>query len=455
MMYNEKDLPLRKLLHIRDAWTAWLALVLAVSITLGLWQLSVRLVEDRTEARFRTQSLQLKTTIEERLLNYEQVLAGSAGLFAVAGDVSREEWREYIRKVDIDRYYPGIQSIGFVRRIEARQMAEHIASARAEGIRNYQVTPLSSGPYYYPMVYLEPDTSRNRQALGYDAFTDPVHRTAMERARDEAQPTVTAKVVLVQEEVAEDQAGFLMYYPVYSEGKIPVTPDERRRQLIGYVFSAFRTNNLLDGIVGLIAPFLEVRIYDDGVVSRDNVMYSSNLGSLDNHFSFEMTQTIVQGGRNWLLQTRSTPAFDFLASDPRPPIVLGSGLLISLLLFLFMLAMVRSRLMAQMAAGRYRALTEGAANVTLALGPRGEPLYASPSSRDILGFDPNTVTGLNFETLVHADDWPQLQRGFQKSIRSPGRQMPIIRASGRGSGTRPATGGTWKVPILPCSMCPE
>ena len=75
----------------------------------------IRLVEDRTEARFRTQSLQLKTAIEERLLNYEQVLAGSAGLFAVAGEVSREAWREYVEKLDINRYYPGIQGIGYVK----------------------------------------------------------------------------------------------------------------------------------------------------------------------------------------------------------------------------------------------------------------------------------------------------------------------------------------------------
>ena len=87
----------------------------------------IRLVEDRTEARFRTQSLQLKTAIEERLLNYEQVLAGSAGLFAVAGEVSREAWREYVEKLDINRYYPGIQGIGYVKRVDVRQMADHIA----------------------------------------------------------------------------------------------------------------------------------------------------------------------------------------------------------------------------------------------------------------------------------------------------------------------------------------
>ncbi|MGP9833276.1 bifunctional diguanylate cyclase/phosphodiesterase [Marinobacter sp. NSM] len=427
-MMTSKELPLRQLLQLRHAWIAWLVFFVAVAATLLLWQVSIRLVEDRTEAHFRTQSLQLKSAIEERLLNYEQVLAGSSGLFSVAGEVTREQWREYVEKVDIDRYYPGIQGIGYVQRIGVRDMADHIASVRAEGVYNYLVKPLGTGPFYYPMVYLEPGTDRNRRALGYDAFSDPIHRIAMERARDDAVPTVTGKVVLVQESLAEDQAGFLMYYPVYQGGEIPDVRAERRMMLSGYVFSAFRMNNLIDGIVGLISPFLDVRIYDSRVAARDTLMYGSNLGSLDNDYSFEMSQTISHGGRNWLLQTRSTPAFDFLAADPRPPIVLGSGLAISVLLCLFVLALIRSRLIAQISAGRYRAITEGAANVTLVMDRHGEPLYASPSSRDILGFDPDKVHSMQLEAQVHPDDLLQLQRGFEESMRAPGKQMPVVRA---------------------------
>jgi diguanylate cyclase (GGDEF)-like protein/PAS domain S-box-containing protein len=432
-MMTNKELPLRQLLRFRHAWIAWLVFSCAVVATLLLWQVSIRLVDDRTEAHFRTQSLQLKSAIEERLLNYEQVLAGSSGLFSVAGEVTRDHWREYVEKVDIDRYYPGIQGIGFVQRIGVRDMADHIASVRAEGVYNYLVKPLGTGPFYYPMVYLEPGTDRNRRALGYDAFSDPIHRVAMEKARDDAVPTVTGKVVLVQESLAEDQAGFLMYYPVYQGGEIPDIRAERRMMLSGYVFSAFRMNNLIDGIVGLISPFLDVRIYDSGVVGRDTLMYGSNLGSLDNEFSFEMSQTISHGGRDWLLQTRSTPAFDFLAADPRPPIVLGSGLAISALLCLFVLALIRSRLIAQISAGRYRAITEGAANVTLVMDRHGEPIYASPSSRDILGFDPDKVHSMQLAAQVHPDDLPLLQRGFEESRRAPGKQMPVIRARIRDS----------------------
>ncbi len=425
---KNKELSLRQLLKLRNSWLALLVFIASVCVTILLWQVSIRLVEDRAEAKFRAQSLQLKTAIEERLLNYEQVLAGSAGLFAVKGEVSRDEWREYVEKVDINRYYPGIEGIGYVQRIGVRQMADHIAFVRAEGVYKYLVKPLGTGPYYYPMVYLEPGTERNLSALGYNAFSDPIHRVTMERARDEAKPMVTGKVVLVQEALAEDQAGFLMYYPVYQGGAMPDVRTERRMMLAGYVFSAFRMNNLLDGIVGLISPFLDVRIYDAAVVSRNTLMYGSNLGSLDNEFSFELSQTVSHGGREWLLQTRSTPAFDYLASDPRPPIVLGSGLAISVLMYLLVLLLVRSRLGAQVSAGRYRAITEGAANVTMVMNRSGSPMYASPSARDILGFDPDRVSELNFKSLVNPDDWAGLRQAFKDAVSSPGKQMPAVRA---------------------------
>lgn len=140
-MINKKDITLRDLLRPHYARTAWLVLAIALCVTAALWVLSHRLVEDRTESRFNTQSLQLKTAIEERLLNYEQVLSGSAGLFSVAGDVSRDEWRTYIEKVNIDRYYPGIQGIGYTRRIMINELHGHLQELESEGLDGYVVRP--------------------------------------------------------------------------------------------------------------------------------------------------------------------------------------------------------------------------------------------------------------------------------------------------------------------------
>ncbi|MDC0662627.1 bifunctional diguanylate cyclase/phosphodiesterase [Marinobacter sp. SS21] len=437
-MMNKKDVPLAQLLKFGSAWIAWLLLATCIMATAVLWHVSVRLVEDRTEARFRTQSLQLKTAIEERLLNYEQVLAGSAGLFAVAPEIDHTDWHTYIESVEIERYYPGLQGIGFSARVPSDDVVKHINWARSQGMSDYRISPPGGRNEYHPIVFLEPSSNQNRRAHGYDAFSEPVHRLAMERARDTGVPMVTGKLVLVQEEVAEDQAGFLMYYPVYQGGEVPASLTERRMLLRGFVFSAFRMNNLVDGIVGLISPFLDVRIYDNDDISRDALMYGSNLGSLDNDYSFEKTQSISHGGRTWLLQTRSTPAFDYLASDPRPTIVLGAGLLISVLMFAFALVLLRSRLLAQMSAGRYRAITEGAANVTLVLDSHGGPLYASPSCKEILGFDAVQVRDMALESIVHGDDWSQLQAGFDDAMRQPGAQMSLVRARVRDAG------GAWR-----------
>src|SRR5690606_39247295 len=167
--------------------------------------------------------------------------------------------------------------------------------------------------------------------------------------------------------------------------------------------------------VGLIAPFLDVHIYDSDVVVNDAQMYASNLGSLDDVYSFEMHQTVEHGGRTWLLVTRSTPAFDYLASDPRPSIVLGAGGIISLLIWIAALALVRSRLLAQTSAGRYRAITEGASDLTLILSRQAAIRYASPSCARVLGEDAHLLLGQSLAQRVHPDDWPQFLGGLDEA----------------------------------------
>ncbi|WP_111497478.1 MULTISPECIES: EAL domain-containing protein [Marinobacter] len=423
-----KEVSLGRIARQRPSRIAWALLLISLALTAGAWQFSILLVEDRTQARFETQSLQLKTAIEERLLNYEQVLAGSAGLFAVADLVGREDWRLYVNKLDINRYYPGIQGLGFTARVEGDEVRDFVRRIRDQGLPDYLINPAGVRAEYHPIVFLEPSTQRNKRAYGYDAFGDPTHRQAMEEARDSGLATMTGKVVLVQEEVDDKQAGFLMYFPVYDGDKVPRLLEDRRDRLRGFVFSAFRMNNLMDGIVGLIAPFLDVRIYDSDVAVKEALMYGSNLGSLDNDYTFAMSQKVEHGGRTWLLQTHTTPAFDYLASDPRPLIVLVAGIIISLLLFAFSLVMIRSRLLAQINAGRYRAITEGASNITLILDQRGQTQYVSPSSEYILGYDPRNVPDLSLERQVHPDDWPQMQQVFEQAMEEPGKALPVVHA---------------------------
>lgn len=425
---NNREESLAFLLRYRNSKIAWGVLIVALIVTVSLWQFSILLVKDRTKARFTNQSQQLKTSIEERLLNYEQVLAGSAGLFAVADLVGRDDWRTYVNKLDIERYYPGIQGIGFTEKVTAGRVTEHIDRIRSQGLPDYLLSPTGSRQEYHPVVFLEPATQRNRRAFGYDAFGDLAHRKAMEKARDSGQAAMTGKVVLVQENLDETQPGFVMYFPVYKSEKLLITTEDRRASLNGFVFSAFRMNNLMDGIVGLIAPFLDVRIYDSDVAIDDTLMYASNLGTLDDIYSFENSQTIEHGGKTWLLVTRTTPAFDFLASDPRPRIVLIAGILVSLLLFFVSLMLVRSKLIALANAGKYRAITEDTTNITVIIDSNGVVNYSSPSCDRILGYSLTDLKKIQLETIVHPDDLPLLQESYENALAKNGASIAVTHA---------------------------
>ena len=122
--------------------------------------------------------------INQRLMAYEQVLRGARGLFAVLPQVTREEFRTYIEKQHLEKNYPGIQGVGFSLIVLPESKDKHIALIRKEMARSdvspYTIWPAGKRSLYTPVIYLEPFSGRNLRAFGYDMFSEPVRRSAME-----------------------------------------------------------------------------------------------------------------------------------------------------------------------------------------------------------------------------------------------------------------------------------
>jgi CHASE1-domain containing sensor protein len=68
---------------------------------------------------------------------------------------------------------------------------------------------------------LEPFGGRNLRAFGYDMYSEPIRRRAMERARDNGELAYTGKVILIQETEADLQAGMLAYFSGVSRRQYP------------------------------------------------------------------------------------------------------------------------------------------------------------------------------------------------------------------------------------------
>src|SRR5690606_23041865 len=118
-----------------------------------------------------------------------------------------------------------------------------------------------------------PLDDRNRAAIGYDMFTDPVRRDAMRRAAQTGEPAASGKVILVQEIREDVQAGFLIYVPVYS--KEPANANVGEDNLFGYIYAPFRAGDLLHGIFNDDIPRVSYSIYDGTEPEEGALLYES------------------------------------------------------------------------------------------------------------------------------------------------------------------------------------
>jgi CHASE1-domain containing sensor protein/signal transduction histidine kinase len=338
--------PLLWSFRLPGAWVAWLVLLVSLAVTTAGWRIAHNRGQDAARAQFEARSADVVRQIQQRMQAYEYVLRGGAALFAASENVDRDEWRTYVTSLKIDQHLTGIQGVGFAKRVAAGGQEAHIAQVRAEGFPGYAIAPGGLRSEYTPIVYLEPFSGRNLRAFGYDMYSEPVRREAMERARDTGGIAVSGKVTLVQETDKDVQPGFLMYLPVYRNGQPHGTPAERRAALVGYVYSPFRMDDLMAGIVGRRIPDLDVHIYDGEEASASALLFESLSEDRANHArspNFSGQTSISVGGRRWTVNAATLPSFDVETAKKSPTFILVMGGFISLLLYYIARGQERSR----------------------------------------------------------------------------------------------------------------
>jgi signal transduction histidine kinase len=284
------------------------------------------------------------------------MLRGGAGLFAASDDVSPAEFREYVARLELQTRYPGIQGIGFSQVIPYDAREEVAARVRSMGVPfSYRPAPEGKDTIH-AIVYLEPLDARNLVALGYDMFSEPTRRIAMEAARDRAEPAASGRVRLVQEaaEPGHEQDGFLIYLPVYEGGAVPPTVEERRARLVGFVYSPFRAGDLLRGVLG-VGTFEGVGLeVHDGDAAGNGLMHRSGA-----HWNANGTRperrTITVAGRPWTLLIQPAPRRAVSFRDLLVMVIAGGGTLVSALLAAATRSEMRGREAAERQAAELRA----------------------------------------------------------------------------------------------------
>ncbi|HEX8376577.1 MAG TPA: CHASE domain-containing protein, partial [Pedobacter sp.] len=311
---------------IKLYYPAVLILVAILSFTIYAYFEASTNYEVRTNKLFEQRAFRVAEVIGNRMTDYGQILRGCQALFDASGNVEGKEWKTYVKGLNVEENYPGIQGLAVSKYLAIADSTRFLRELRIANSA-YAISSTYDNEVIVPLLYIEPLNKRNERALGFDLYSEAHRRDAINRSIKTKQPSITRKIVLKQETQKNVQPGFLMFLPLFS--------DLEHSKVTGFVSSVFRTHDLM-GLLLNRYPDVDVRIYDGTQLSQEHLIYEKALSaSRDNDFAgLKSDTTIMVAGLPWRLIVNPNKNFGSAIERQQPYLIVAIGLVLSILLFL-------------------------------------------------------------------------------------------------------------------------
>ncbi|MER9404720.1 CHASE domain-containing protein [Mesorhizobium caraganae] len=269
--------------------------------------------------------------IESRIDLHLSLLRSTQALFdARNGEISRSEFKAFFSALDVDSNFAGLRGIGYLRLAKAGdEAAVERDMLRDRGVP-HAVYPDTAQSWRTPVVLFEPLDPANESTIGYDMFTEPARREAIEKAMADDAQHASGLVQLGQGAgAAQTFTGFLVFVRLNVE-TAPDGINASRSSTSGFLYAAFRARDLFQTALSR-TPLLPVNteVYD-GKVDADNLLFQSETPPVASFGDrLLVTRKIIVAGRPWTVLFRPTSAFS-QPSSRAIPVMLGLfGLLLA------------------------------------------------------------------------------------------------------------------------------
>ena len=370
-------------------------------------------------------------------------LASIQSLFNVNNEVTREEFGAFVSLfLELEE---GIQALEWIPRVPLAQRDSFISEVRRTWIDDFRIHPETHGPESFPVYYVYP-LEPNLPALGFDLASEPNRFAALQKARDTGMMTATEPITLVQE--TAEQAGFLMFAPVYSTGDVPSTLERRRETLVGFGLAVFR----VDDFIGAAIPSssrsdFNLRVTDLGEGGARTEIFAQNQSypTLLHGDGINLVEQLEVAGRKWELAFSAPSEFgvDSLARNLWL-IILAAGAAMSGLTFGFSYLLVNGKNRAiSLAESMNRSLIETESqrdrmfelsqDLIITAGRDGKFVFVSGAARSMLGREPSEMMGRPFLEFIHPHDHDKVQEAAARTWdgeRSSGLEVRFLRLDG-------------------------
>ena len=374
---------------------------MGLTLTLFLYRYYEQQQSERLNKEFTFATEQIANNIHSRIYGYTIMMRGVKGYFQGSENVNFEEFKNYVVDLKIDKNISGIQGVGVVDLIPHSKKLEHITYLRQWQLKDYQIKPAGNRDFYAPITAMEPMNGDNLNAIGFDVFTLPAARSAMEKSRDLDIVAITSPITLVQDKNKSPSTAFVMYLPIFAKNLPINTVAERQAAIKSWVDVPFRISDLIKGLAGEISNDITLEIYDGLSISNQFRMYQSNNAIVESATKNDlpvMSRRLEIGGRSWTIVTKMTPAFVQRVSNPNQSLAIAfAGLSLSLMLGWISLILVSGRQKAQI---RYKQLFAQAGEGVVILNSAHQMIDCNNAALNMFGYANQEFLNLSLQQIL-------------------------------------------------------
>jgi len=269
--------------------------------------------------------------------------------------VRRDEFHTFVQP--FFSHMVGLQALEWAPCVPDSRRAEFEDAVRREGFQDFEITEqdprgrlvrAARRDRYFPVCYVEP-FGKNERLLGYDLASDSRRRAALERARQ--LHTIIATTPLNPVQAADRRFVFLVVLPVYGSREPTTTGIQPAPQFRGFVLGVFHPDTMIEDALKPLKPIgIDVDVCHSPVPSSRYLAYhhrSRTLRGPDTAASAEeidrpqgifSVASLAVGQQPWSLLMKPTPEFIAGRTTWRPWHVLGGGIIFTMLLAAYILA---------------------------------------------------------------------------------------------------------------------
>nr|WP_221292509.1 EAL domain-containing protein [Herbaspirillum sp. SJZ102] len=409
-----------------------LILLTGLAVTWVAWDHERQASNKELHTQFASALRETVSRIEQRMASYEQMLHGVQGLISATGAIDRNSLRDYVSSLNLDANFSGIQAISIEEWIPAGRLEAHLERMRKQGLDGYAIRPSGDRDAYAPLTLREPYIGRNRIPFGFDHWSDPIRRAAMEKARDSGMAAISGKIELDLENGNKTEPSFLMYLPLYERGKPQGTIAERRANLLGWVHAVFRMNDVIASLYGESSRGIAFSLYDGVEAEPQALLYRSRNEDPQQQARpprITATEYLVVANHNWTLSMSALDSFTVQFGRNAEHLIaatgIGMSITLSLLAWLMMSSRVRAvRLAQQMTAElraseeQFRAIADCTVNWEVWWGLDGRPRWVNHAVRDYTGYTVEECLAMRdfVGTIVHPEDEQRIRAELSRCM---------------------------------------